>query len=139
MTETIAILVLWLFVINLGIAFGAGLYETRIEIPRWLTPPSEPGSGFRWNAEVAREANVGRKFWGYVTTIPLTLLTLASLIAVWLTPDQVRGWWLIAIVAVLVDRVLTFTYFIPTMVRLTDNETYQGSAAVAKAEQCESA
>jgi len=30
---------------------------------------------------------------------------------------------------------MTFTYFIPTMVRLTDNKTYQGPAAVAKAEQ----
>ena len=25
---------LWLFVINLGIAFGAGLYESRVVVPR---------------------------------------------------------------------------------------------------------
>jgi hypothetical protein len=31
--EAGAKLVLWLFVINLGIAFGAGLYESRIVIP----------------------------------------------------------------------------------------------------------
>jgi hypothetical protein len=27
-------IVLWLFVINLGIAFGAGLYEARVVIPQ---------------------------------------------------------------------------------------------------------
>lgn len=28
---------LWLFVINLGIAVGAGLYESRIAVPQWLS------------------------------------------------------------------------------------------------------
>ena len=26
---------LWLFVINLGIAFGAGLHECRVAVPQW--------------------------------------------------------------------------------------------------------
>ena len=34
---TAAHLALWLFVVVLGIAFGAGLYEHRIAIPRWIT------------------------------------------------------------------------------------------------------
>jgi len=28
---------LWLFVINLGIVFAAGLYESRIVIPQWFS------------------------------------------------------------------------------------------------------
>jgi hypothetical protein len=32
-----AALVLWLFVIFLGIAFGAGVYEHQIVVPRWIT------------------------------------------------------------------------------------------------------
>jgi hypothetical protein len=28
-------IVLWLFVINLGVAFGAGLYEAKVAIPLW--------------------------------------------------------------------------------------------------------
>jgi hypothetical protein len=35
--------VLWLFVINLGVAFGAGLYERRIVAPRWLTRSVDTG------------------------------------------------------------------------------------------------
>jgi hypothetical protein len=32
----------WLFVINLGVAFGAGIYESRVVIPQWVNiPPRE--------------------------------------------------------------------------------------------------
>ena len=82
-------LLLALLLINLGIAFGAGLYESRITLPQWLS--FSPESGYRWNAEAARDANVGLRFWVYVTTVPLTLLTLLSLVVVWRTPMAVRN------------------------------------------------
>ena len=50
---------LYLFVINLGIAFGVGRYEHRIVVSR-------------------------------VTTVPLTLLTLANLFAAWRVSSPVR-------------------------------------------------
>jgi hypothetical protein len=124
-------LVLWLFAINLGIAFGAGLYESRIMIPQWLRYSEE--SGYRWDADAAREANVGLRFWVYVTTIPLTLLTLASFVATLWVPGGVCGWWLGAALAALVDRSMTFAYFIPTMLRLTRSETTSQPVAVATA------
>src|SRR5919197_4832373 len=65
-------ILLWLFVINLGIGFGAGLYEARVVIPQWADVPSKS-----W-------PNTGLMFWVYVTTIPLTLLTLANAIAAWM-------------------------------------------------------
>jgi len=99
-------IVLWLFVINLGIAFGAGIYEARVVIPQWESiPPRE------W-------PNTGLMFWVYVTTVPLTLLTIASLIAACLTQGPMRFWYLVAAGIVIVERVATFSYFIPTMVRL---------------------
>ena len=70
-------ILLWLFVINLGIAFGAGLYEHRIVVSRWIT--SSPETGQHWNPEVVRQDDTGRRFWIFVTTVPLTLLTLANL------------------------------------------------------------
>ena len=79
-----AALVLWLFVINLGIAFGAGLYEHRITSPNWIA--SSPGAGMRWDAAAARRDDTGRRFWAFVTTIPLTLLTLANLFYAWNAP-----------------------------------------------------
>ncbi len=99
---------LWLFVINIGIALGAGLYESRVVLPEW--------------AGMARETwpNTGLKFWAYVTTVPLTLLTLGSLWSAWQSAGPERSWWLAAAVIILAERIATFAYFIPTMVRLQD-------------------
>lgn len=101
---------LWLFVINLGIACGAGLYEARVVIPQWADLPPKT-----W-------PNTGLMFWVYVTTIPLTLLTIANLIAVWLDSSPRRKWWLGAAGIVLLERIATFSYFIPTMLGLTSSE-----------------
>lgn len=104
-------IVLWLFVINLGIAFGAGIYEARVVIPQWANiPPRE------W-------PNTGLMFRVYVTTVPLTLLTIVSLAAAWLSQGPMRFWWLAAVCIVIVERIATFSYFIPTMVRLMGSES----------------
>lgn len=116
MAHAAAEVVLWLFVVNLGIAFGAGLYEARIAVPQWLR--FEPGAGYRWDAAAARRANVGIQFWAYVTTGPLTLLTLASLGVAWWTNGAVRHWWLAAAAIAATERVMTFGYFVPTMIGL---------------------
>jgi hypothetical protein len=132
MTRYIPKVLLWLFVINLGIAFGAGLYESRIAFPQWLVYSSE--SGYLWNAEAARQANTGLSFWVFVTTIPLSLLTLANLIAAWWwAQGEIRGWWLGAALAALADRIFTLSYFVPTMVKLMSDETLSQSEAVAMA------
>jgi hypothetical protein len=133
MTAFIIYTLLWLFVINLGIAIGAGLYERRIVVPQWLS--FSPGAGYHWNAEAARQADVGLRFWAYVTTIPLTLLALASLVAAWWIPSGIRVWWLGAVAATLVDRGMTFTYFIPTMLKLMREDAFGKSQMVAKAVQ----
>jgi hypothetical protein len=112
--------VVWLFVINLGIAFGAGLYEAVIVLPQWrTTPPSA------W-------VNTGLRFWVYVTTIPLTLLTLASLILPWLVDGPRRNWWLAAAIVILLERIATFAFFIPTMMRLqTDKDLSPAAVRLA--------
>ncbi len=102
--------VLWLFVIDLGIALGAGIYEQRVVIPQWENiPPQE------W-------PQTGILFWVYVTTVPLTLLTLANLVAAWMDRGPRHYLWLAAVAIVVVERIATFSYFIPTMVGLQGTE-----------------
>jgi hypothetical protein len=115
---TTSAILLWLFIINLGVAFGAGVYEHRIVVPRWID--SSAGTGIHWNAEAVRRDDTGRRFWAFVTTVPLTLLTLANLTAAWRLSGPVHGWWLAAAGVALVERVFTFSYFIPTMVWLME-------------------
>jgi hypothetical protein len=106
---------LWLFVLFLAVALGAGLYESRIEVSQWI--PDTP-AGPAWDAEAAREADTGRRFWVYVTTGPLTVLTVVNLVLAWRSRGELRRWWLTASLVSVVDRVLTFGFFIPTMVVL---------------------
>lgn len=74
MGESLSRALLWLFVINLGVAFGAGLDEGRIVVAQWLI--ASPETGLHWNAEAAaRRDDTGLRFGVFVTTVPLTLLT----------------------------------------------------------------
>ncbi len=110
MRQYVPKVLLWLFVINLGIALGAGIYEQRVVIPQWKNiPPQE------WT-------NTGLLFWVYVTTVPLTLLTLANLVAAWLHRGARRYLWLAAVTIIVVERLATFAYFVPTMVWLQGTE-----------------
>jgi hypothetical protein len=52
---------LWMFILNLGIAFGAGLYEHRIVVPTWLSP--SPDGGRRWHADAVRRDDTSRRLW----------------------------------------------------------------------------
>jgi hypothetical protein len=133
MNQNISEILLWLFVINHGIAFGAGLYEQRIILPQWFICSSE--SGVRVNSEVMRSTDTGRKFWAYVTTVPLTLLTLANLVVAWQSQGPRHEWWLGAAIVTLVERIGTFTYFIPTAVKLMRAETLPPARAGSTASQ----
>lgn len=116
--------------IDLGVAFGAGLYEHRVVLPRWLSTTSEGDT--HWNAGVVRLDDPGRKFWGVVTTLPLTLLTFAVLYAAWNGTGVIRDWCMAAGIAALTDRLFTFAYFIPTMVRLMRMEDSVTAVSAAK-------
>lgn len=37
MSAPTSTILLWLFILNLGVAFGAGLYEHRIAVPSWTS------------------------------------------------------------------------------------------------------
>lgn len=131
MSGKLITLLLWAYVLNLGIALGAGLYESRIEVPRWLSPG--PDGSLRWHREAAVAADVGLRFWVFVSTIPLTLLTMACLACLWYAPDPVRPWWLAAVAAGLAERAMTFGYFIPAMLRLMDPGAYGELEAAGRA------
>lgn len=106
MAVRISSILLWLFVLNLGVAFGAGLYEARVVIPTWAgTAPAA------W-------PNTGLLFWVYVTTVPLTLLTIANAVASWRDSTPRRRAWRAAVAIALLERVVTFGYFIPRMISM---------------------
>jgi hypothetical protein len=122
MTDTASFALLLLFVINLGIVVGAGFYEQRVVVPVWASAPPRsllsPESGLR--------------FWVYVTTGPLTLLTIANAVAATQAPQPLRFWWLIAVVIIAFERVATFGYFVPTIMRLARDQNAPPDIARAR-------
>jgi hypothetical protein len=102
---------LWLLTVNLGIALGAGLYESRVVISDW--PSASPS---QW-------PNTGTRFWAYVTTVPLTTLTVLNAVAAWRDRSPRRQSWLTSVGIAACERAVTFGYFIPTMVDLMGRST----------------
>jgi hypothetical protein len=122
--------VLLLFVIDLGIASGAGLYESSIVLPRWLATGTD--GQLHWYAEAARADDTGRRFWAVFTTGPLTVLALANLWVGWRRAiGQLRYWWVTSAALSLLERALTLGYFIPTMVGLMSSVDSPDAIATA--------
>jgi hypothetical protein len=119
MGQHISEILLWLFIINLGIALGAGLYEKTMIIPQWFI---KSPNGLVVNSDAMRQTDTGRKFWAYVTTVPLTILTLANLVVAWQSQAPEHYWWLGASLITLTERIATFTFFIPTAIKLMHPE-----------------
>lgn len=113
-------IILGLYVMNLGVAFGAGIYETRITLPLWFNSPSK--NDLRIDKEMIIKMNVGRRFWGFATTIPLTMLTLIGIIIVFRQHGLLMEFWLAALLIILIERFGTFFYFIPTIIKMTKPE-----------------
>jgi hypothetical protein len=131
MTQYIPEILLWLFVINLGIVFGAALYEQRIVVPLWFRRSSD--SHMYIDTEAMRETDAGKRFWMFVTTGPLTLLTVTNLVLAWQSLDPRHPWWLAAAVLTLLERIGTFTYFIPTALKLMGARSMPPERAAAMA------
>jgi hypothetical protein len=112
---------LLLFIINLGTSFGAGLYETKIILPRWFSTSAT--SGYNINTAVMQQTDVGRSFWAFVTTGPLTLLTLANLAVALQATAPRHDWWLAATLVTLVERISTFVFFIPNAIRFQNADS----------------
>lgn len=112
--------VLVLFAMNLGIGFGAGLYELRIVFPQWLeTTTAADGSKKKvWNTDAVLRFDVGKRFWAFIGTGPLTLLTLTSAYMAPKVGNPSSQFWLMAVTITIIERMMTFTYFIPTMISL---------------------
>ena len=117
----IPFLCLFLWVVNLGIAVGAGLYETLMMLPLWF--PHHRGEPLTVNSRIMREIDPGRRFWGMITTLPLTLLTLLNLYFALHESGPQRRPWLAASALVMVERIMTFSFFIPVALKFMNSKT----------------
>jgi len=116
-------ILLFCSVLNTGIAFGAGLYETKMVLPLWFNKSAN--GNYDVNFGNMQTIDSGRRFWAFVTTIPLTLLMIANLVFAFQSQSPLHNWWVAATLIILMERVGTFTFFIPTAIKLQKGESLQ--------------
>ncbi|HVE58045.1 MAG TPA: DUF1772 domain-containing protein [Pyrinomonadaceae bacterium] len=116
---SIAQILLWLFVITLGITLGGGLYETLVTMPLWsASPPDSVIDYYRHNSANPQFAlNQGGRFWIYFTPL-LGLLSIATLLSGFKTRPEHRRWRIAGTVFALTVVVVTFAWFIPNIIKL---------------------
>lgn len=108
-------ILLWIFVIGLGLDLGAGMYESVIVVPLWTAGVPETLAAGNPYGRVAIDAGV--RFWSRMTsTVAMIALVVLAFTLIWSGPQ--RDWQLFASVAELVAVAMTLFYFRPTLVRL---------------------
>jgi hypothetical protein len=116
-------IILWLFVIVVGISIGAGIYESRVLVPLWsAAPPDTVIAYYQHNAAYPQFApDQGGRFWIFASPLA-ALLTAAMLISAYWTSGSHRKWRLAAAVLALIAYVATFAWFVPGIIRLSSSD-----------------
>ena len=108
-------IILWFFIVVLGLNMGAGLYEGWIVVPLWaggIPETLEEGNAYRRVA-----INAGVRFWAYMTSAAGIFALLALVFGFW-APAPQRIWQIAAGGMEVVAVAMTLLYFRPTLVRL---------------------
>lgn len=122
-------IILWLFVIVLGIGVGAGLYEARVIMPLWSSAPPESVWGWRdlLAANPRYAPHAGERFWILVSPVR-ALLAIAVLVTGLRMSGEQRRWRLVASIISLALFILAVTWLIPTSTELFGNNSRELSA-----------
>lgn len=120
---SISQVVLWLFVIMLGIELGAGLYETLVVLPLWASAIPDSVIGYyQHNAADPRFAlGAGPRFWMFATP-GVGLLSIATLLTAFKTRAEHRKWRLIGAGLALIVVISTFAWFVPNIIKLGSSD-----------------
>lgn len=114
--EVIPLLIL-LFLI--AVELGGGLYETLVVHPGWKH--SSDAKNLQAAMTTSGQLRSGKYFWPFVS--PLTaLLAVANIVLAWSNHSDASSLWLAAAIVMLLDRLFTFTYFVPTLAKLQHPE-----------------
>ena len=111
MINTIAIILLLLTV---TLSMGGGLYEILVICPGWKHDAIP--LTLRAKLESSGQILAAKRFWPLVSPAQV-LLSVVNIVLAWNYTGGAQVYWRIAAAAVFINRVVTFSYFIPVMIR----------------------
>ncbi len=101
--------------LTITLSLGGGLYEVLVIYPNWKHDV-QPHT-LRAKLASSGQDNAGRRFWPLVSP-PQALLSIINIILAWQYDGPARCYWLAAAVIIFLSRAITFSYFIPVMLRV---------------------
>ena len=113
--QQIGYLFLWLLLFVTAIQFGAGVYERLIVIPQWSETPQPATLGA--SLQASGHTVSAHRFWPFVSPV-VFVLALANCVLAWRHRGPARTWWLSGALSFTVISIVTYAYFVPTMLSL---------------------
>ncbi len=123
---SVAQVLLWLFVVLLGIEIGGGLYEALVVMPLWAAAPPDSVLAY-YHHNVANPQfvlNQGGRFWMYCTP-SVGLLAVAALVSGLKTGPDHRRWRITGTLLAIIVVVCAFAWFVPNIMLLTGSRVTQ--------------
>jgi hypothetical protein len=111
MTNIILVLLLLL---TISLSFGGGLFETLVIYPNWKNDVHP--STLTQKLHSSGQMLAGTRFWPLVSPAQV-LLSIANMVMAYLYDGPAREIWLAAGIFIFISRVITFSYFIPVMIK----------------------
>jgi hypothetical protein len=122
MITTITAVLLFL---TITLSLGGGLYEVLVIYPGWKHDV-DPLT-LRARLQSSGQILAAKRFWPIVSPAQV-LLSVINIPLAWNHTGGTHAYWLAAAVAVFISRVITFSYFIPVMIRkIMQPETIEAS------------
>lgn len=113
---TFSEIMLWAYVVALGVLTGGALFEFRVLVHVWSSAP--PASVRAWNPDPSAALDPPKRFFVLVTP-SLMLLTPANAWSAWGALGPARPWLLASTALTFAVIVVTLAYFAPTLHALT--------------------
>jgi hypothetical protein len=110
----ITIISFLLFSLTVTLSLGGGLYEILVIYPSWKHDV-DPLT-LRDKLQSSGQINAGKRFWPLVSPAQ-GLLALINIVLVWNYSGGANIYWLSAAIIIFINRIITFSYFIPVMIR----------------------
>jgi hypothetical protein len=108
------IIFLVLFILFIQFGMGGGLYESLVIYPRWKKDVRQ--ETLAQKLQDSGQATANRRFWPFISPV-LSLLSIINIVLAWQNTGPARTIWLTASLIIFINRIITFSYFVPTMIR----------------------
>jgi hypothetical protein len=107
--------IIFLILMILFIQFGmsGGLYEFLVIYPRWKK--SATATELAQNLTLSGQTNANRRYWPFISPVQ-SLLSIVNIVLAMRYTGNAHTTWLIAALIIFINRVITFSYFVPTMI-----------------------